>query len=83
MRELKLQKLLSILDPPTFENTIEALEGSGVLLDQVSTVLFNLNSAETSDELQKITQEVSPLLTSFDNEVKLNKKLFERVKFVY
>ena len=70
-------------DPPTFENTIEALESSGVLLDQVSNVLFNLNSAETSDGLQKIAQEVSPLLTSFNNEVKLNKKLFERVKFVY
>ena len=74
---------LEHLDLPTFENTIEALEESGVLLDQVSTVLFNLNSAETSDEIQKIAQEVSPLLTSFNNEVKLNKKLFERVKFVY
>ena len=80
---IEITEITEHLDPPTFENTIEALEGSGVLLDQVSNVLFNLNSAETSDELQKITQEVSPLLTSFNNEVKLNKKLFERVKFVY
>ncbi len=80
---IEITEITEHLDPPSFENTIEALEGSGVLLDQVSNVLFNLNSAETSDELQKITQEVSPLLTSFNNEVKLNKKLFERVKFIY
>ncbi|MDB4013047.1 M3 family metallopeptidase, partial [Cyclobacteriaceae bacterium] len=80
---IEISEITEHLDPPSFENTIEALEGSGVLLDQVSNVLFNLNSAETSDELQKITQEVSPLLTSFNNEVKLNKKLFERVKFIY
>ena len=79
----EITEITEHLDPPTFENTIEALEASGVLLDRVSQVLFNLNSAETSDEIQKITQEVSPLLTSFNNEIKLNKKLFERVKFVY
>ena len=80
---IEITEITEHLDLPTFENTIEALEESGVLLDQVSNVLFNLNSAETSDELQKITQEVSTLLTSFNNEVKLNKKLFKRVKFVY
>jgi peptidyl-dipeptidase Dcp len=80
---IEITEITEHLDLPTFENTIEALEESGVLLDQVSSVLFNINSAETSDELQKITQKVSPLLTSFNNEVKLNKKLFERVKFVY
>jgi|TARA_B110000495_G_C23032970_1_gene615833 peptidyl-dipeptidase Dcp len=79
----EITEITEHLDPPTYENTIEALEASGVLLDRVSQVLFNLNSAETSDEIQKITQEVSPLLTSFNNEIKLNKKLFERVKFVY
>ena len=79
----EITEITEHLDPPTFENTIERLEASGALLDRVSQVLFNLNSAETSDEIQKITQEVSPLLTSFNNEIKLNKKLFERVKFVY
>ena len=80
---IEINEITECLDPPSFENTIEALEGSGTLLDKVSNVLFNLNSAETSDELQKIAQEVSPMITSLNNEIKLNKKLFERVKFVY
>ena len=57
---------------PTFENTIEALEFSGQALDRLSSIFFNLNSAETNDELQKIAQEVSPLLTAFSNDISLN-----------
>jgi Zn-dependent oligopeptidase len=63
---------------PTFENTIEALA-----LDRISSIFFNLNSAETSDEMQKIAQEVSPLLSEFGNDVRLNGDLFARVKAVY
>ncbi len=68
---------------PTFENTIEALEFSGQALDRLSSIFFNLNSAETNDELQKIAQEVSPLLTAFSNDISLNEDLFARVKAVY
>ena len=68
---------------PTFENTIEALDFSGQSLDRLSSVFFNLNSAETCDEMQKIAQEVSPLLTAFGNDVSLNEALFHRVKEVY
>ena len=68
---------------PTFENTIEALDFSGEQLDRVSSVFFNLNSAETNDEIQKIAQEASPLLTEFSNDIALNEKLFNRVKSVY
>lgn len=68
---------------PTFENTIEALEFSGQTLDRISSVFFNLNSAETSDEIQKIAQEISPLLTEFSNDITLNKKLFKRVQLIY
>jgi peptidyl-dipeptidase Dcp len=68
---------------PTFENTIEALEFSGQALDRLSSIFFNLNSAETNDELQKIAQEVSPLLTAFSNDISLNETLFARVKAVY
>ena len=68
---------------PTFENTIEALEFSGQALDRLSSIFFNLNSAETNDEIQKIAQEVSPLLTAFSNDISLNETLFARVKAVY
>jgi peptidyl-dipeptidase Dcp len=68
---------------PTFENTIEALAFSGDVLDRISSIFFNLNSAETSDEMQKIAQEVSPLLSEFGNDIRLNPDLFARVKAVY
>jgi len=68
---------------PTFENTIEALEFSGNQLDRVTSIFFNLNSAETNDEIQKIAQEVSPLLSEFKNDIILNKELFNKVNTVY
>ncbi|KVV13877.1 M3 family metallopeptidase [Flavobacterium sp. TAB 87] len=68
---------------PTFENTIEALDFSGNALDRLSSIFFNMNSAETSDEMQKIAQEVSPLLTEFSNDITLNEDLFKRIKTVY
>ncbi len=68
---------------PTFENTIEALDFAGQALDLLSSIFFNLNSAETCDEMQKIAQEVSPLLTAFGNDITLNEDLFKRVKAVY
>lgn len=67
----------------TFENTIEALDFSGEQLDRISSIFFNLNSAETNDEIQKIAQEVSPLLSEFSNDITLNEALFNRVKAVY
>ncbi len=68
---------------PTFENTIEALEFSGQQLDRISSVFFNLNAAETNEEIQKIAQEVSPLLSEFSNDITLNVALFIKVKAVY
>ncbi|MEP2281164.1 M3 family metallopeptidase [Maribacter sp.] len=70
-------------EAPTFENTIEALEFSGQQLDRISSVFFNLNSAETNEEIQKIAQEISPLLSEFGNDITLNEDLFKRVKAVY
>ncbi|MEQ3796412.1 M3 family metallopeptidase [Flavobacteriaceae bacterium MJ-SS4] len=70
-------------EEPNFINTIEALEFSGEQLDRISSLFFNLNSAETNDEIQKIAQEVSPLLSEFSNDITLNKDLFKRVKAVY
>ena len=70
-------------EKPTFENTIETLAFSGNTLDRISSIFLNLNSAETSDEMQKIAQEVSPLLSEFGNDVRLNAALFAKVKAVY
>ncbi|NNE32851.1 MAG: M3 family metallopeptidase [Winogradskyella sp.] len=70
-------------DKPSFENTIEALDYSGEELDRISSIFFNLNAAETNDDIQKIAQEVSPLLSEFSNDITLNKDLFKRVKTVY
>ncbi len=70
-------------ESPTFENTIEALEFAGQQLDRISSIFFNLNSAETNDTIQKIAQEVSPLLSEFSNDITLNEDLFKRVKAVY
>jgi len=78
-----IDSIVSNPDEPTFQNTIEALDFSGEQLDRVSNIFFNLNSAETNDEIQKIAQEVSPLLSEFSNDVALNVNLFKRVKSVY
>ena len=67
---------------PTFENTIVALDRSGAQLDRISSIFFNLNSAETSPEIQAIAQEISPWLSAFKNDIILHQPLFERVKAV-
>jgi peptidyl-dipeptidase Dcp len=68
---------------PTFKNTVEALENTGTQLDRATSVFFNLNSAETNDEIQQIAQEISPLLSNFSNDLLLNEALFKKVKTVY
>ena len=70
-------------EAPTFENTIEALERQGELLDRTSTLLFTLKESETSPALEDIAKEIMPRLTELGNYVSLNPVLFERVKAVY
>lgn len=79
----EIDAIINNPETPTFENTIEALDFSGNALDRLSSIFFNLNSAETCDEMQKIAQEVSPLLTEFSNDITLNEDLFKRIKAVY
>lgn len=78
-----IQALVRRRDMPTFENTILALEHSGDLLDRVSTVFFNLNSANTNDELQGIARSLAPKLSKHRDDIQLNPLLFQRVKAVY
>src|SRR5690606_6212170 len=70
-------------ETPTFENTVEALEYTGALLDRATSIFFNLNSAETNDEIQQLAQQISPMLTEFSNDILLNESLFKRIKTVY
>jgi peptidyl-dipeptidase Dcp len=65
--------------PPTFANTIEALERSGRLLDRVSRVFFNLDSSNTNDELEAIARDYAPKLAQHQMQVALNERLFERI----
>lgn len=79
----EIEAIIQNQDAPTFENVIEAMENAGERLQRNTTILFNLNSAETNDEIQKITQEISPKLSAFSSEVKQNPDLFKKVKSVY
>ena len=81
--EKEIDEITNNSEEPTFKNTIEAMAFSGEQLDRVSNIFFNINSAETNDEIQKIAQEVSPLLTEFSSKISQNEKLFERIKSVY
>lgn len=79
----EIADITSNSDVPSFENTTVALENSGELLGRISSIFFNLNSAETNETLQQVAQVVSPWLSEFSNDVRLNKALFVRVKTVY
>jgi len=81
--EAEIDAIINNNEEPTFENTIEALAFSGEKLDIASNIFFNLNSAETSDELQQIAQEVSPILTEYSSKISQNEALFNRIKRVY
>ncbi len=79
----EINTITSNTEVPSFKNTIEALEYCGEQLDRVSSIFFNLNSAETNKEIQQIAQDVSPMLSEFGNDITLNNELFLRVKAVY
>ncbi|RSC95887.1 M3 family metallopeptidase [Tenacibaculum singaporense] len=70
-------------EAPTFENTTVALDNTGNKLDRATSIFFNLNSAETNEEIQKIAKDISPWLSEFRNDMILNERLFKRVKTVY
>src|SRR5690606_37447647 len=69
--------------PASFPNTIEGLAYSGLMLDQISNIFFNLHSAETDDDMDRIAQQVAPKLAALSNDIILNEQLFERIKHVY
>ena len=79
----EIEAITSNTEPPTFENTILAMEKAGSLLTRVSNVFFNLTSANTSEEMQKLSQDIAPLLSEHSDNINMNEKLFERVEAVY
>lgn len=79
----EIKNIIENSDEPTFENTILALENSGKVLDRVTTIFFNLLSAETNDEMDGIAERITPKLTEYSNNISLNEALFDRVKVVY
>jgi Zn-dependent oligopeptidase len=83
MAKQEIDAIVNSTEKPSFKNTVEALDFSGELLGRISSIFFNLNHAETSEEIQKIAKEVSPLLSEFGNDVGLNQALFQKTKAVY
>ena len=81
--EQEIEALVSNSSSPSYSNTIEVLERSGSLLDRSTTVLFNLLSAETNDELDALSERLSPLLSAHSNKILHNVPLFARIKTVY
>ena len=84
----ELENIINNPDEPTFENTIaidydDDKERYYSLLDNVSTVFFNLLSAETNDDLDSLAEKMQPILTKHENDISLNPKLFARIKYVY
>ena len=79
----EVQQIIDAKAAPDFENTIVALAVAGERVGRIRSILFNLNSAETSDEIQQIVQQAAPMLTEFANDISLNQQLFEKIKAVY
>lgn len=85
----QIEKMLNNPEEPTFYNTIvhededEQRKHYYDLLDRVTSVFFNLLSAETNDEMDALAQKISPMLTKHSNDISLNPKIFERIKYVY
>ncbi len=82
-QKAEIQAIIDCPDAPTFENTIAAYELSGELLAKVGGVFFNLTESDSTPEMQKIEEEVMPLVTAASDEIFMNEDFFERVKAVY
>ncbi len=82
-QKLEIEAIVNNSDPPTFENTVEALDRTGDLLTKVENVFNNLTSAHTNSELQEVEAKVKPLMAQHNDDINLNENLFRRIKAVY
>jgi peptidyl-dipeptidase Dcp len=79
----EVQKIIDNQAVPDFANTVVALDLAGERLERIKAIFFNLNSAETCDEMQQIAQQIAPKLSDFSNDITLNEQLFARIKKVF
>ena len=79
----EIEAIVNNPDAPTFENTILELEYAGSTLNRVASIFYNLNEANTSDRMQEIAEQISPMMTEYSLSIMLNGDLFNRVKAVY
>lgn len=79
----EIEEIVENKEEPTFENTILAFDRTGEMLDKVSSVFYNLKSADSNEKMQNIAKEVSPLLSEHSSNIMLNKDLFKRIETVY
>lgn len=82
-QQAEIDAIVNNAEAPTFANTIEAMENSGDLLARVSTVFYNLNSANTNDSIQAIAKELAPEISKHGDNISLNEKLFAKVKVIW
>ena len=82
-QQKEIDAIVNNPEPATFQNTIAALDQSGALLRKVSTVFYGLKSANTNDEMDALSRELSPLQSKHSDDIALNEKLFARIKAVY
>jgi len=80
---IKIDLIIKNNGEPTFKNTIEALDNSAIWLNQLASIFFNINHANTNKDIQDAAQIISPMLTEFSNDVRLNEELFKKVEKVY
>ena len=83
LQKAEVDVIINNTEIPTFVNTIEAMEKSGKPLTKVNSVFYNLNSANTNDEMQEIAKTVAPMLSKHNDDINLNEKLFARVKAIF
>lgn len=79
----EIENIINEKEEPSFKNTIVALENSGRTLNRITSIFFNLLSAETNDKMDKLAENLMPILSEHENNISLNEKLFKRIKNVY
>jgi peptidyl-dipeptidase Dcp len=79
----EVDRIAASIEPPSFANTVEALENSGILLDSVRLVFRSLAASETNDALQAVNRETAPMLAAITDDVRMNRRLFARIKAVW
>jgi peptidyl-dipeptidase Dcp len=83
IKSREIDMIINNSDNPTFENTIEAFEATGQLLNKVESVFGNISGTNATDNLDSIAIEFAPISTKHNDDIRLNNKLFERIKYVY